>query len=241
MFVFLDIGFTLIGGPSVGPARRLLEALQLPPAAKAPLTRLLFCTPTTQPELLAAAMVQQWHTDPIKTFATVQQLWQAQIEEAYVLPGAEEWLEKLRHARIPYGFISNIWAPFHAGFCRLFPQESRSRPSFLSFQQQCAKPDLNIYQTALAQVGTPASQTIMIGDTYQMDIAPPRQLGIKTVWVLHRPQQELADTVQTLNGLSPPPDRTVAHLGQLEVEHLYSLLKEKVDHARPTRAPYHPD
>lgn len=241
MFVFLDIGFTLIGGPSVGPARRLMEALHLPAAAKIPLANLLFCTPSSHPDMLAEAVINLWNTHPNQTRAVVQQLWQAQNEEAYILPGAAEWLDQLTQAQIPFGFISNIWAPFYAGFTRLFPVESKTRPSFLSFQLQCAKPDLSIYQTALAQVGLSPAQTLMIGDTYQMDIAPPRQLGIKTVWVLHRPQQELSDTIQTLNGVSPPPDWTVAHIGQLQVDHLYTLLQESADHARPACATHHSD
>lgn len=241
MFVFLDIGFTLIGGPSIGPARRLMEALHLPPEAKIPLAHLLFCTPSSHPDDLAEAVIHAWNTHPDQTRAVMQQLWRAQSEEAYILPGAAEWLDRLTQAGISFGFISNIWAPFYAGFTRLFPVESQTRPTFLSFQQQCAKPDLPIYQTALAQVGSPPDQTFMIGDTYQMDIAPPRQLGIKTVWVLHRPQQELSDTIQTLNGVSPPPDWTVAHIGQLQVDHLHTLLQENADHARPFRARHYPD
>ncbi len=230
MFVFLDIGFTLIGGPSRGPARRLAEALHLPATAKPALTDLLFRTPFAHPEGLADALLAQFNTPPDETRTVTRRLWQAQCDEAFVLPGAAEWLETLEKEKIPFGFVSNIWAPFHAGFARLFPGAIQTRPRFLSFEMGCAKPDLGIYQQALDQVGVSAGQTIMIGDTYAMDIAPPRQLGIKTVWILHRPEQERADMVHILNGQSPPPDRTLAHIGQLRVEHLHSLLKERADH-----------
>ncbi|MBF0459902.1 MAG: HAD family hydrolase [Magnetococcales bacterium] len=231
MFVFLDIGFTLIGGPPVGPARRLLEALHLPATTKTALTDLLFRTCFFHADQLADAIQTQFGTPPELTRQVSQTLWQAQHEEAYILPGAAEFLQTLQENQIPFGFISNIWAPFHAGFARLFPVESQTRPSFLSFQLGCAKPSLSLYRIALAHLGIPPAQAIMIGDTYQMDIAPPRQLGIKTVWVLHRPQQELADTIQTLNGRSPPPDLTVADIGQVQVDHLYTLLEQRADHA----------
>ncbi|MEO5340048.1 MAG: HAD family hydrolase [Magnetococcus sp. MYC-9] len=230
MFLFLDIGFTLIGGPSAGPARRLAEALQLPAAAKAPLTELLFRNPFADPEQLAEALQARFNTPAVQTRQVTHTLWQAQSDEAYILPGAAELLERLDADGIPFGFISNIWAPFYAGFTRLFPAE-RERPAFLSFQLGCAKPDLAIYQTALARTGVTADQAIMVGDTYQMDIAPPRQLGIKTVWILHRPQQELEDAVQTLNGISPPPDLALAHIGQLRVAQLYTLLRKSDCHA----------
>ena len=239
MFVFLDIGFTLIGGPNVGPARRLVEALHLPSGVKPVLSDLLFRTPFSHADQLADALLEQFNGHPEQTRWVTQNLWQAQREEAYILPGAAELLEKLTVAQIPFGFISNIWAPFHAGFARLFPGESQQRPSFLSFQLQSAKPDLQIYQTALEQVGVHADQAIMIGDTYQMDIAPPQQLGIKTVWILHRPQQELADTLHILNGNAPPPDLALAHIGQLQVEQLHTLLKESTD-AQQFYPPDHP-
>ncbi|MBF0160786.1 MAG: HAD-IA family hydrolase [Magnetococcales bacterium] len=226
MFVFLDIGFTLIGGPGVGPARRLAEALALPGHAKPILSDLLFRSPFSHPDQLAEALHAQFHGLPEQSRAVVHALWQAQSDEAYILPGAAELLETLTEARIPFGFISNIWAPFHAGFTRLFPQESRQHPSFLSFQLQMAKPDLALYQTALRQTGVSPRQAIMIGDTYGMDIAPPQQLGMKTVWILHRPQQELADTLHILNGRAPAPDLALAHIGQVQVEQLHTLLTE---------------
>jgi HAD superfamily hydrolase (TIGR01509 family) len=231
MFLFLDIGFTLIGGPNSGPARRLAEGLRLPATAKGPLSDLLFRTPFADAEGLAAALLDRFATPPEETRLLARSLWQAQETEAYPLPGAREWLEQLQEANIPFGFISNIWAPFYAGFARLFPAASQNRPAFLSFRLGMAKPDLQLYRMAMEQVGVTPEETIMIGDTYEMDIAPPRQLGIKTVWVLHRPQQELADTLQIVNGLAPPPDLAVAQIGQLRVEQLHALLKESTPHA----------
>ena len=225
MFVFFDIGFTLIGGPSVGPARRIIEALKMAEKEKSALADALFRQPFAQAEELAAFLVSQFGTPVDATHAMSKNIWNAQIQEAYPLPGAVECLSRLKQANIPFGFISNIWSPFYAGFARLFPEESATRPSFLSFQLHKAKPDLALYQTALDQVGISAEQAIMVGDTYTMDIASPRQLGMKTVWILHRPHKELPEIIKTLNGTLPPPDLTLAHIGLLSVEQLPTVLE----------------
>ena len=229
MFVFLDIGFTLLGGPSVGPARRLVDALKIPETEKSALADTLFRTPFAHSDALTDYLVARFDTHPDATRSTAQKLWHAQTHEARVLPGAADFLCQLKTANIPFGFISNIWAPFYEGFERLFPTESTSCPCFPSFKLHQAKPDLALYQMALDHVGVAPEQVIMIGDTYQMDIAPPRQLGMKTVWILHRPQKELADIIPILNGMRPPPDLTVANIGLLSVEHLPLLLEKSVD------------
>ena len=225
MFVFFDIGFTLIGGPPVGPARRIIDALKIAEEEKPTLADALFRQPFAQAEELADFLVNQYGTPINDTHAISKNIWDAQIQEAYPLPGAVECLSRLKKAHIPFGFISNIWSPFYAGFARLFPEESATMPNFLSFQHNCAKPDLALYQTALDQVDIPAEQAIMVGDTYVMDIASPRQLGMKTVWILHRPQKELPEIIKTLNGTLPPPDLTLAHVGLLSVEQLPRLLE----------------
>ena len=229
MFVFLDIGFTLIGGPGIGPARRLADALKLSATDKSVLTEIIFRQSFANSAELADTIIGQFASHPDHTHAECQALWQAQTHEAYLLPGAAECISWLAASNIPFGFISNIWSPFYAGFKRLFPVESCTRPNFLSFELNLAKPDLALYQTALQQVGVAPTQAIMIGDTFQMDIAPPRQLGMKTVWILHRPQKELADIIKTLNGVWSPPDLTLANIGLLQVEHLHSLLEENID------------
>ena len=230
MFLFLDIGFTLLGGPSVGPARRLADALQLSGEAKSILSKAMFRTPFRHPEELADRIISDFASDPDQTYHEVRQLWQAQNQEAYPLPGATEFIAHLHANNIPFAFISNIWSPFYAGFCRLFPYESRTCPSFLSFECNLVKPELALYQKALDEVGVDAHQAIMIGDTYEMDIAPAQQLGMKTVWILHRPEKELSDIVKILNGglqgHTSPAHLTVANIGQLQVNMLDALLQE---------------
>jgi FMN phosphatase YigB (HAD superfamily) len=232
MFVFLDIGFTLIGGPNTGPAGRLIQELKLPQTAKPAINELLFRTSLADPEDLADRITDKFRLDRSVALRCAKELWEKQCDEAYEIPGARNALERLDEAGISYGFISNIWAPFLQGFARLFPKEYKRCPVFASYQRAAFKPDPQLYLIALKETNTDPSQAIMIGDTYEMDIAPAIKLGIKTVWTLHRPEKEHADLVQVLNNTAPKPDLTLENITQLHPEQLNALIrpvaKEKI-------------
>ncbi|MBF0339581.1 MAG: HAD family hydrolase [Magnetococcales bacterium] len=227
MFVYLDIGFTLIGGPEIGPAAWLTRALGLPPAAKEELKGWLFTTPLTSPETLADRLTAAHGLDPLFTRQVVSGFWEQQIHQTYPLPGAGELLTGLKASGIPYGFITNIWTPFLAGFARVFPEEPATRPLIASCALGLAKPDAAIYRAALAASGVPAEKTIMIGDTYAMDLAPAMALGMKTVWLLHRPEKEKTDLVGVLNQELPRPDLTLAAIDALTPDRLTDLVRHR--------------
>ncbi len=46
-----------------------------------------------------------------------------------------------------------------------------------------AKPDLQIFEKALAMAGCTASQSVMIGDRLDNDIIPAKQYGMQTIWM----------------------------------------------------------
>ncbi|HIJ83062.1 MAG: HAD family hydrolase [Magnetococcales bacterium] len=225
MFVFLDIGFTLMGGPSLGPAGRLIEQFSLPPDAKTLLNHLLFGTHLKTPEDLAQQLAQHYGLEKTSTLPFIEEVWHKQASEAFPLPGAKIALQRLHEARIPFGFISNIWAPFLEGFIRLFPTEYRQCPVFASFQVGFVKPDPELYLTALRQTGMDPQQTVMIGDTYAADIAPAQHLGMKTIWILTRPDKERADLVKLLNKEKRGPDQTLASIEHFHPEQLTTLFQ----------------
>ncbi len=225
MFVFLDIGFTLIGGPNIGPAGRLIQELNLPISSKSTLNDLLFGSPLSTPEAVAAVINKQYAVDRQRVLHQVTNLWEKQLQEAYILPGALEALQCLTESGIKFGFISNIWAPFLQAFSNLIPEEYRSGPTFASCERGVRKPDAKLYQMALNETGTDAKQAIMIGDTYDMDIAPAVVLGMKTVWILHRPEKERTDLVHILNGSQPRPNLTLASIETLHPEQLKQLYQ----------------
>jgi HAD superfamily hydrolase (TIGR01509 family) len=221
MIVFFDIGSTLIDGPPFGPARRLSEMLGVGPQAIAELERLLFRSPARDPEQLAHTVVNRMRVDFDRALEACTTLWNAQLEEAYVLPGAREMIEKLKSAGIPRAYLSNIWPPFYEHFKQEFPDEA-GQPQFLSFQTGLMKPDPAFFQLALRAVEARAEDAVMVGDTYKNDIRPAIELGMRTVWVLHRPEKEKADLIDVLNGDTPPPDLTLNSIAELEPSKLLS-------------------
>lgn len=224
MFVFFDIGFTLLGGPSQGPAARLMAQFNLPANAKTGLNHLLFATPLNHPKELADHLRQFYGLPILQTLSFIEELWENQVGEAFLLPGSKEALQQLQQARIPFGFISNIWAPFLRGFMHHFPMDFAQYPIVASFQQGYLKPDLELYRIALRHIGFPVEQVVMIGDTYETDIAPALQLGMKTVWLLNRPEKERADLVRVLNRVQPAPGHTWATLEHFTLDDLATLI-----------------
>jgi HAD superfamily hydrolase (TIGR01509 family) len=217
MIVFFDIGSTLIDGPPFGPARRLSDMLGVGGEAVPELERILFRSPASDPEELANTIVHRLRVDFDRAKAACTALWNAQLEEAYVLPGAREAIEKLKAAGIPRAYLSNIWPPFYEHFQQEFAEEAGNQPQFLSFKTGLMKPDPAFFQLALRALETRAEDAVMVGDTYKNDIRPAIELGMRTVWVLHRPEKEKADLIAVMNGDAPPPDLTLKSIGEFEV------------------------
>lgn len=46
-----------------------------------------------------------------------------------------------------------------------------------------SKPDHRIFRSALAALGRPPSRVAFVGDSYERDITPARELGLKTIWM----------------------------------------------------------
>jgi HAD superfamily hydrolase (TIGR01509 family) len=213
--VFFDIGSTLIDGPSVGPARRLTEMLQLGPEAAGELEHILFRSSVESAEQLGERISSRLNVDLEQAIVACANLWDAQTREAYVLPGAREAIASLKAAGIPQAYLSNIWAPFYQCFKREFAEEAATCPQFLSFQTGLLKPDVEFFLHALRVADVRPADAVMVGDTYKNDILPAIELGMRTAWILHRPQKERAALVQVLNGDAPAPDITLSSIGEL--------------------------
>ena len=71
----------------------------------------------------------------------------------------------------------------------------------------------------------------MIGDTYRNDILPAIQLGLRTIWILHRPDKERPALVDVLNGTLPKPDLTLPSIGELQVSDIQELFREQHEHS----------
>jgi FMN phosphatase YigB (HAD superfamily) len=160
MIALFDIGSTLIDGPPYGPARRLAEMLGLGQDAVADLERLLFRTPSESAEHLAQHIAEGASVDPARALEECTKLWNAQLSEAYVLPGALEAVARLRAAAIPRAYLSNIWPPFYEHFRRSFTTEA-AEPQFLSFQLGLSKPDAAFFSSALQSLAVDPSEVVI--------------------------------------------------------------------------------
>jgi HAD superfamily hydrolase (TIGR01549 family) len=219
MIALFDIGSTLIEGPNWGPARRLTEMLSLDVSAVADVERLLFRTPAESPEDLASHIATATRLPLPRVSAACGELWNAQLKEAYVLPGAQEAIARLRATGVQRAYLSNIWPPFYEHFRQRFLTEA-DQPQFLSFRMGLSKPDPAFFAAALSALNTKPSDVVMIGDTYVNDIRPAIEMGMRTVWVLHRPHKETKALVQVLNGTAPRPDITLHSIADLQLEHI---------------------
>jgi FMN phosphatase YigB (HAD superfamily) len=83
-----------------------------------------------------------------------------------------------------------------------------------------SKPDKEFFRQALKRLNAAPHEVVMIGDTYRNDILPAIELGMQTVWVLHRPDKERDALVDVLNGASPKPHHTLHSIADLTLEHL---------------------
>jgi len=217
MIALFDIGSTLIEGPPYGPARRLAEMLKLEKPAVRDLEQVIFRTPSASPEDLALHVARAANVDLTQALEACGALWRSQLLEAYTLPGAAETIAAVARAGIPRAYLSNIWPPFYEHFRRTFAAEAEA-PQFLSFQMGLSKPDKRFFTGALKALNVPASEVVMIGDTYKNDILPAIELGMRTVWVLHRPEKEREALVEVLNGAAPRPNLTLRSIGELKPE-----------------------
>jgi HAD superfamily hydrolase (TIGR01549 family) len=215
MIVLFDIGSTLIDGPRYGPPRRLAQMLELSEDALPALDRILFQTPSERPSDLAAAIAERFAVDRPHAEAACAELWEAQIQEAYVVPGAAELIAALEAAGLRRAYLSNIWPPFYRFFRQSFAGEAGA-PQFLSFRTGLLKPDRAFFRHALRELQAEPRDIVMVGDTYTHDMLPAIELGMRTVWLLHRPDKERASLVRVLNGEAPRPDLTLASIAELE-------------------------
>jgi HAD superfamily hydrolase (TIGR01549 family) len=71
-----------------------------------------------------------------------------------------------------------------------------------------SKPDLEIFRIALRKLNQVPARTIFVGDSFDRDIMPAQQLGMKTIW-LRGPHPRLPEHFE-------PPDAQITSLMELE-------------------------
>ncbi len=118
-------------------------------------------------------------------------------------------LEKLHHAKLQMGVVSNFY-----GNVEVLCEEAGFKP-FLSVILDSIivglkKPDPKLFQLALERLNLPATQVAFVGDSYERDILPAKALGMTTFWLVGDQKRVAPDPSKVdaiLYSLEDLPDR----------------------------------
>jgi HAD superfamily hydrolase (TIGR01509 family) len=238
LLAILDLGSTLVEGPSRGPARRIAELAGLDEVTKRSVHRQLMTADYACADEAAAAVRDRLERAAAAAGGTagqaaqsaaavgaaveraVVQVWQAQEHEARPLPLVGEVMAELVARGWRLALLSNIWVPYLRSVRSLFGDFfDRHIPGGLqvfSCREGLAKPEPELFRRVLQRAGTTAADAVMIGDSYRKDVQPAAALGLRTVWLLHDPPREVRALLEILNGRLPPPTLTLRSLADLD-------------------------
>jgi HAD superfamily hydrolase (TIGR01509 family) len=218
--IFLDVGATLVGADVEGPASRIAARLGLDRERKHILREALMTTDFVAPEEVAAYLTASLAVEADAAARVSRAIWSAQEGDARALPGATEAVARLGEEGWRLGLISNIWRPYLVSvrrqFGALFDALVPPPLQLFSFQLGRAKPDPGVFAEALRRAGVAADRAVMVGDSYDEDIAPAAALGMETVWVLTRPADQAAAITRVREGTAAAPSQTIASLDALD-------------------------
>jgi len=214
--VFFDIGSTLVEGPEISPAKYITRLLELPVGESSRLGQLIMCREYKGWEELCCDLDESFRPLTDQQEAEIARLWEGQETAASEINEATAVVARFAGEGYQVGLVSNIWAPYYRSFLKACPEIARiSGCAALSFQTGKKKPSFALLKKGLSVLGADPQRSIMIGDTYLEDILPAMELGLKTIWVLCRPEREKRAADQVQKGNWPPPDLTVSRIGEL--------------------------
>jgi HAD superfamily hydrolase (TIGR01549 family) len=215
--VFFDIGQTLAATGEQSPRRLLGSRLQLTEREVRDAGRLLMTHRGDQPDSLAHALARiLTGRKPEHIRSAVERLWEEQTGCVREIPGATPLLESLKEMGLKLGIVSNTWHPLYVSFCRNCPELNALLDyTFLSYRMGCKKPEPALYQAILNGTGAPPAVCWMVGDSYELDMEPAQRAGMRTLWVLCRPEREPEALVKMLREERPRPDWVVRSLDDI--------------------------
>ena len=168
-WIFFDLGATLVDESDVYKSRCEYAIRQLNIAPEEFMNKVAEKARICPTPIRAAA----------KEYGVVLPEWENSLEKLYeAAPGVVAAL----HIRFKLGIIANQ---------SLGTQERIDKWGIgqyfdvvmASAEAGCAKPDPNIFISALNKAGCKATDAFMIGDRLDNDIIPAKKLGMKTIWV----------------------------------------------------------
>jgi FMN phosphatase YigB (HAD superfamily) len=187
--IFIDIGFTLMGGPALSPPKKIREVLGLGEDALARLSGMVFTEDHREPGSLIESVEKAFgiratdvQRDEIAWF------WSDQYTAPYELDGATGMIDRLHELGHTLHIVSNLWFPFYEKFRDAFrDQLGYFATETLSFEEGVKKPSGKFYESALKRSGADPKVSLMIGDSVDNDIGPAARLGMSCIWYISRP------------------------------------------------------
>ncbi|WP_127582867.1 HAD family hydrolase [Paenibacillus koleovorans] len=113
-----------------------------------------------------------------------RELKKQQRQHAVLFPDAAETIRELAKT-YQLGIISNGSREVQEEMVRRFglSEELPRERIFTSIKGEYRKPDSEIFKQALKETATPASQAVMVGDSWSNDIVGALKCGMQAVWV----------------------------------------------------------
>ena len=135
------------------------------------------------------------------------QFWDQLAEEVEPDPSSNEVLEKLNQSGVPWGILTNGQSKMQRR--KTVKAELKSLAPFIlvpsEFDDQ--KPSPAVFQRAIEETGSLASETLFVGDNPLTDIRGAQSIGMPTAWMR-------AERSGWTSG-PPEPDHIVGHVREL--------------------------
>ncbi len=142
-----------------------------------------------------------------RTPEQVESLWRERFPGCIAIrDGAHEVLTLLRRSGLRLGIVTNGRQDMQSAKIDAMGLGPAVDCAVISGAVGVKKPDPRIYKLALESLGVAASETLFVGDHFQLDVDAPRSLGMKTAWL--RLGRGWRDD-------SPPPDYSINALSDL--------------------------
>lgn len=132
-------------------------------------------------------------------FQHLESLLSAEIESIELFEDVATSLQQLRQSGIKLALCSNLAAPYAQPITEVLPISLDAYT--WSFSAGAIKPAASIYLNTCDALGLLPQEVVMVGDTYDADVAGPINAGLQAIW-LRRDAKSSTDWINSLDQLS---------------------------------------
>ncbi len=133
-----------------------------------------------------------------------------------LLPDAVETLERLRSHGVRLALLTNGSSDSQRAKINRFELEPHFDYISIEGEFGCGKPDERVYRAALAALASEPTDTWMVGDNLEWDVAAPMRLGITGIWFdRHAAGLPTSATAKIFGDGTRQPDRVIRSLAEL--------------------------